>query len=69
MAAMALALTLLRGAVRRGRDSFYSMAGASSIVAITLLAFGNMGLFSTPVLVIAAAAVGIAIAQSKSRSI
>jgi hypothetical protein len=69
IAAMALALTLLRGAVRRGRDSFYSMAGASSIVAITLLAFGNMGMFSTPVLVIAAAAVGIAIAQSKSRSI
>ena len=69
MAAMALALTLLRGAVRRGRDSFYSMAGASSIVAITLLAFGNMGLFSTPILVTTAAFVGIAIAQSKSRSI
>lgn len=69
MAAMALALTLLRGAVRRGRDSFYSMAGAGSVVAITLLAFGNVGLFSTPVLVTTAAVVGIAIAQSKSRSI
>jgi hypothetical protein len=69
MAAMALVVTLLRGAVRRGRDSFYSMAGASSVVAITLLAFGNVGLFSTPVLVITAAVVGIAIAQSKSRSI
>jgi hypothetical protein len=34
-----------------------------------LLAFGNAGVFSTPVLVIAAAAVGIAIAQNKSRSI
>jgi hypothetical protein len=69
IAAMALALTLLRGAVRRGRDSYYSMAGAGSVVAITLLTFGNVGLFSTPILVIAAAAVGIAIAQSKSRSI
>jgi hypothetical protein len=69
MAAIGLALTLLRGAVRRGRDSFYSMAGAGSIVAITLLAFGNVGLFSTPILVTTAAVVGIAIAQSKSRSI
>jgi hypothetical protein len=45
------------------------MAGAGSVVAITLLAFGNVGLFSTPVLVTTAAVVGIAIAQSKSRSI
>jgi hypothetical protein len=69
MAAIALAVTLMRGALRRGRDSFYSTAGASCTVATMLLAFGNVGVFSTPVLVIAAAAVGIAIAQSKSRSI
>ena len=69
IAAIALAVTLMRGALRRGRDSFYSTAGASCAVATMLLAFGNAGVFSTPVLVIAAAAVGIAIAQSKSRSI
>jgi hypothetical protein len=69
MAAIALVVMLLRGAARRGRDSFYPTAGASCVVATTLLAFGNAGVFSTPVLVIAAAAVGIAIAQSKSRSI
>jgi hypothetical protein len=69
IAAIALVLTLIRGAVRRGRDSIYSMAGASCAVATTLLAFGNIGIFSTPVMVIAATAVGIAIAQRKSRSI
>jgi len=38
-------------------------------VTVALLAFGNAALFSTPVLVITAAVVGIAIAQRKSRSI
>jgi hypothetical protein len=69
VAAIALAVTLLRGALRRGRDSSYSTAGASCVVAITLLAFGNAALFSTPILMIAAVVVGIGIAQSKSRSI
>jgi uncharacterized membrane protein len=69
LAAIALVITLLRGALRRGRDLFYPVAGASCVVVATLLAFGNAALFSTPVLIIAASVVGIAIAQSKSRSI
>jgi hypothetical protein len=69
IAAIALAVTLLRGSVRRGRDSLYSTAGASCVVTFALLAFGNAGLFSTPALIIAAATVGMAIAQSKSRSL
>jgi hypothetical protein len=69
LAAIALVITLLRGAFRRGRDLFYPVAGASCVVVATLLAFGNAALFSTPVLIIAASVVGIAIAQSKSRSI
>jgi len=67
--AIVFVVALLRGSMRRGRDSIYSMAGASCVVAITLLAFGNTGVFSTPVMVIAAVAIGIAVAQSKSRSI
>ena len=67
LAAIALVVTLLRGALLRRRDSFYSTAGASCVVAGTLLAFGNAALFSTPVLIIVAAIIGIAIAQSKSR--
>ena len=69
IAAIALLIVLMRGAARRGRDPFYSMAGASCTVTATLLAFGNTGVFSTPVLLIAAATIGIAIAQSKSRTI
>jgi hypothetical protein len=45
------------------------MAGASCVVTVALLGFGNVGLFSTPALIIAAATVGMAIAQSKSRSL
>lgn len=69
IAATALLIALLRGAARRGRDSFYSMAGASCTMTTTLLALGNAGVFSTPVLLIASATIGIAIAQSKSRTI
>ena len=67
-AAIALIVAFLRGALRRRRDSFYPIAGASSVVTIALLAFGNAGLFNTAILVTAAAIVGIALAQSKGRS-
>ena len=68
-AAIALIIIFLHGAVRRGRDLFYSTAGASCSVTITLLAFGNAALFNTAVTIIAAAVVGMALAQSKSRSV
>ncbi len=68
-AAVALVITLLRGALQRGRDSFYPTAGASCIVTATILTFGNAALFSTPVLIVVASIVGAAIAQSKSRTI
>jgi hypothetical protein len=67
--AIALIMTLLRAALRRGRDSFYPAAGAGCLVALMLLAFGNAGLFSTAVSIVAAAILGVAFAQSKSRSI
>lgn len=69
LAATGFAISLLRGAARRRRDLFYSIAGASSVVTITLLGFGNAGLLSAPVGVIMAAIVGLAVAQSKSRAI
>jgi hypothetical protein len=68
LAAIALVVSLLRGALHRRRDSFYSAAGAGCVVAGTLLAFGNTGLFSTPVSIITAGIVGIAVAQRRSRS-
>ena len=68
-AVIALVVMLMRGALRRQRDSFYSTAGASCIVTVALLSFGNSALLSTPISIIAAVAIGIAIAQSKSRLI
>ena len=67
MAAIALALSLVRGALSRQRDSYYSAAGASCVVAITLLSFANVGPLSTSVMLIGSVAIGLAIAQSKSR--
>jgi hypothetical protein len=72
-AAVAIAIVaivwLLQGALRRGRDSFYPAAGASSIVTLLFLAFGDVGLFATGVAIITAAILGLAVAQSRSRTI
>jgi hypothetical protein len=59
---------LLRGALRRGRDSFYPATGASCLVAVVLLSFGNVGFFGTSSSIIVAAVLGLALAQRKSRS-
>lgn len=64
---LALVFVLMRGALRRQRDSFYSAAGASCTVTTALLSFSNAALLSTPTMIVVAAAIGMAIAQSKSR--
>lgn len=66
-AMIALVLILMRGALRRQRDSYYSTAGASCIVTISLLSFSNSALLTTPISIVTAVAIGVAIAQSKSR--
>jgi hypothetical protein len=66
-AVIVLVLILVRGALRRQRDFYYSIAGASCIVTTALLSFGNSALLTTPISILAAAAIGMAIAQSKSR--
>ena len=68
-AMIALVLILMRGALRRQRDSYYSIAGASCIVTTALLSFGNSALLTTPISIVAAVTIGLAIAQSKSRVI
>ena len=67
--AVALTVTLVHGALRRQRDFIYSATGAGCVVAITLLSFGDSASLSIPVTVIGAAAVGVAVAQSRSRYI
>jgi hypothetical protein len=58
---------LLRGALQRGRDSFYAAAGAGIIVALALEAFCDAGLFNSAVLVCTATALGLGLAQRASR--
>jgi hypothetical protein len=59
---------LLRGALQRGRDSFYPAAGAGCIVVLALEAFCDASLFSTAVLICAVAALGLGLAQRVSRT-
>ena len=60
---------LLRASLQRGRDSFYPMAGASCLITLLILSFMNPGVLGSAAAIIAAATLGLAIAQSKSRSV
>ena len=61
-------ILLSRGALRRGRDSFYPAAGAGCIVVLMLQAFCDASLFSTAVLICTVAALGLGLAQRVSRT-
>jgi hypothetical protein len=58
---------LLRGALSRGRDSFYAAAGAGSLVFVLLWAFCDAGILGTPAGICTASIVGLAVAQCRSR--
>ena len=60
---------LFRASLRRGRDSFYPAMGGACLVTLLLLAFNNAGLLGTATSLIAAAALGLACAQTKSRTV
>jgi hypothetical protein len=59
---------LLRASLQRGRDSFYPAMGGSCLTTLLLLSFNNAGLLGTASSSIAAVVIGLAIAQSKSRT-
>ena len=67
-ATVASIVFLFRASLRRGRDLFYPAMGGSCLVTLLLLAFNNAGLFGTASSLIAAAVIGLAIAQSKGRT-
>jgi hypothetical protein len=70
VAATATAIfVLLRAALWRGRDSFYPAAGAACLLALLLLGFVNAGLLGTAGAMFAAVALGLACAQSRSRTV
>jgi hypothetical protein len=70
LAAMASSIyVLLRASLRRGRDSFYSTAGASCLITLSFLSFMNVEVMGSAAAMIAAATLGLAFAQSKSRTV
>jgi hypothetical protein len=70
LAVMALVAAgmLLRGAMSRGRDSFYSIAAAGTIVTLVLGAFVDASLRGTAVLILTTSFLGLGFAQSASRT-
>jgi hypothetical protein len=67
LATMGSIFILLRASLQRGRDSFYPAMGGSCLITLVLLSFNNAGLFGTASSSIAAAVIGLAIAQTTSR--
>jgi hypothetical protein len=59
---------LLRGALRRGRDSFYPALGASCLIALLIRGFGDASIFAQVVSIVAAATLGLALAQSRGQT-
>jgi hypothetical protein len=61
-------ITLLRASLLRGRDSFYAAMAGSCLITMLLSAFINAGLLGTGPSFITAAAIGLGVGQSKSRT-
>jgi hypothetical protein len=67
---MSMAITglLLRAAMRRGRDSFYATAAAGATLTLTVEAFVDASLLTSVIALLAAAFLGLGLAQSASRT-
>lgn len=69
IAALLLATALLiRGALTRGRDSFYPALGASCLSALMIRGFADASILAQPISIIAAVTTGLALAQTKGRT-
>jgi len=66
-ATVAAIFILLMASLHRGRDSYYSAMGGGCLTTLLLLAFVNAGVLGTATSLIAAVALGLALAQCKSR--
>ena len=62
-------ILLLKASLQRGRDLFYPAMGGSCLITLLLLAMINAGLLAAATALIAAATLGLAFAQSKSRTV
>jgi len=61
-------VVLLRGALKRGRDSFYPALGAGCLMALLLRGFADANIFAQAVSISAAATIGLALAQTSGRT-
>jgi len=59
---------LLRGALKRGRDSFYPALGAGCLTALLIRGFADASILAQSVSIVAAATIGLALAQSSGRT-
>ena len=59
---------LVRGALKRGRNSFYPALGAGCLMALLIRGFADANIFAQAVSIVAAATIGLALAQSTGRS-
>jgi hypothetical protein len=60
-------VALLRASIQRGRDWLYPAMAGAALITLLLLSFTNTGFLGGSPGLIAAAAVGLGLAQSKSR--
>jgi hypothetical protein len=67
LAAIGLIVFLLRASLLRGRDSFYSAMTGCCVLSLLLMSFASPGLFEMAPSLLAATALGLGLAQSKSR--
>jgi hypothetical protein len=65
--AIGLVVNLYRGALVRGRDSFYPAAGAACTIIILGQAFCDSSLLQSGVAVVGGIMIGVGLAQSVSR--
>lgn len=66
--ALGVVIVLFRGALQRGRDSFYATMGTSCLSILLLESFCDASLFGTTVLINVAAILGLAAGQRLSRT-
>ena len=69
VATVVFIILLLKASLQRGRDLFYPAMGGSCLMALLILAFTNAGLLGGASGLIVASTLGLAFAQSQSRTV
>lgn len=68
LVAIQLFVSLFRGAIRRGRDSYFAAAAAATVLVLLCQAFFDQGLLNATVQIVGAIMIGLGLAQSAGRT-